>query len=49
MNLKNNSNELITKKETDINRELFKTYLGSQMVTEMLKALYNLNNSMENN
>ena len=39
----NELNELITKEEIDINKELFKNYFKFQMPTEMLKILYNLN------
>ena len=42
-------NELIIKKETGINRELFKKYFNFQMPTAMLKALYNLNDRKKNN
>ena len=42
-------NELITKEETGINRELFKNYFIFQMSTLMLKTLYNLNDKKKNN
>ena len=42
-------NELIIKKETGINRELFKKYFNFEMPTAMLKALYNLNVRKKNN
>ena len=45
----NELNELITKKETGTNRELFKNYFGFQMPTELLKTLYNLNDTKKNN
>ena len=45
----NELNELITKKETGINRELFKNYFKFQMPTAMLKTLYNLNDKKKNN
>ena len=45
----NELNELITKEETDINRELFKNYFKFQMPTLMLKTLYNLNDKTKNN
>ena len=41
--------EVIIKKETSINRELFKKYFNSRMTTEMLKVLYNLNDRKKNN
>ena len=41
-------NELIIKKETGINRELFKNYLKFQMPTEMFKTLYKLNDRKKN-
>ena len=45
----NELNELITKEETDINRELFENYFKFQMPTLMLKTLYNLNDKKKNN
>ena len=42
-------NELIIKKETGINSELFKKYFNFQMPTAMLKILYNLNDRKKNN
>ena len=45
----NELNELIIKKETGINRELFKKYFNFQMLTAMLKTLYNLNDRKKNN
>ena len=45
----NELSELITKKETSIDRELFKNYFKFQMLTEMLKILYNLNDKNKNN
>ena len=45
----NEFNELIIKKETGINRELFKKYFNFQMLTAMLKTLYNLNDRKKNN
>ena len=45
----NKLNELITKEETDIDRELFKNYFKFQMPTAMLKTLYNLNDKKKNN
>ena len=42
-------NELIIKKEKCINRELFKKSFNSQMPTEMLKVLCNLNDRKKNN
>ena len=41
--------EVNIKKETSINRELFKKYFNSRMTTEMLKVLYNLNDRKKNN
>ena len=42
-------NELIIKKETGIDRELFENYFNFQMPTAMLKTLYNLNDRKKNN
>ena len=42
-------NELIIKKETGINRELFKKYFNFKMPTAMIKVLYNLNDKKKNN
>ena len=42
-------NELIIKKETVINRELFKKYFNFQTPTAMLKNLCNLNDRNKNN
>ena len=44
----NELNELITKEETSIGRELFKNYFNFQMLT-MLKTLYILNDRNKNN
>ena len=44
----NELNELIIKKETGINRELFKNYFNFQMPILMLKTLYNLNDRNKN-
>ena len=41
-------NELITKEEKGINRELLKKHFNSQMPTAILKALYNLNDRKKN-
>ena len=40
-------NEVIIKKETGINKELFKKYFSFQMPTIMLKNLCNLRNRMK--
>ena len=45
----NKLNEVITKEETGIDRELFKDYFKFQMPTAMLKTLYNLNDTGKNN
>ena len=45
----NDLNELIIKKETDVNREIFKNYFIFQMPTLMLKTLYSLNDRKKNN
>ena len=42
-------NELIIKKETGTNRELFKNYFKFEMPNLMLKTLYNLNDRKKNN
>ena len=42
-------NELITKEETGMNRELFKRYFNFQMPTAMLKAVYTFNDRKKNN
>ena len=42
-------NELIIKKETDMNREFFQEYFKFQMPTIMLKTLYSLNDQKKNN
>ena len=42
-------NELITKEETGMNRELFKRYFNFQMPTAMLKAVYTINDRKKNN
>ena len=39
----------ITKKETDINNELFKNYLGFQKPSYIFKALNNINDIAKNN
>ena len=44
----NELNELITKEQTGMNRELFKNYFKFQMPTAMLKTLYNLNDRKKN-
>ena len=38
----NEFTELIIKKETDINKELFKNYLGFQLLNVMLKKVYTI-------
>ena len=45
----NELNELTVKKQTGINRELFKNYFGFQAPTAMLKNLYKLNDRNKNN
>ena len=45
----NELNELIIKKETGINRELFKKYFNFQIPSAMLKNLYNSNDINKNN
>ena len=42
-------NELITKEETGMNRELFKKYFNFQMPTAMLKAVNTTNNEKKSN
>ena len=42
-------NELIFKKKTDMNRELFQEYFKFQMPTIMSKTLYSLNDKKKNN
>ena len=42
-------NELIIKKEKDIDREIFKNYFGFQTPSSLLKNLYNLNDEAKNN
>ena len=42
-------NEWIIKKETDIDRELFKYYFKFQMPSAILKTLYNLNDRSNDN
>ena len=42
-------NELIIKKETGMNRELFKNYFKFKITTLRLKTLYNLNDRKKNN
>ena len=42
-------NELIIKKETGMNRELFKNYFKFKITTFRLKTLYNLNDRKKNN
>ena len=42
-------NELITKEETGINRELCKTYFNFQMPAAILKAVYTTNDKKKNN
>ena len=44
----NEFNELIIKEETGINKELFKNYFNFQRPTELLEALYNLNDKHKN-
>ena len=45
----NEFNKLIIKKETSIDRELFKNYFGFQAPIEMFIALCNLNDRKKNN
>ena len=40
---------LITRKETGIDRELFKNYFGFQILTAMLKSLHKLDNTEKKN
>ena len=42
-------NEWINKKETDINRELFKKHFNFQTPSALLKSLYKTNDKEENN
>ena len=42
-------NELIIKKEKDIDKEIFKKYLDFQTQSALLKNLYNLNDKAKNN
>ena len=42
-------NELISKEETDMNRELLKRYFTFQMPTAMLQAVYATNDKKVNN
>ena len=42
-------NELINKKETDINKELFKKHFNFQRPSSMLKDLYQINDREKNN
>ena len=42
-------NELINKKETNINRELFNRHFSFQRSSEILMALYNRNDEKKNN
>ena len=42
-------NELIIKKEKDIDKEIFKNYFGFQTLSALLKNLYNLNYQAKNN
>ena len=42
-------NQQIIRKETSINRKLFKEYFNSQMPIAMFKNLYNKNNKNKNN
>ena len=42
-------NELIIKKEKDIDKEIFKNYFGFQTTSALLKNLYNLNDEAKNN
>ena len=45
----NELNEHIIKEETEIRRQLLKHYFKFQMLTAMLKTLYNLNDRKRNN
>ena len=45
----NELNEHIIKEEIEIRRQLFKHYFKFQMLTVMLKTLYNLNDRKRNN
>ena len=45
----NKFNELITEKEKEINRELFKKHFSLQISSVMLKNLYELNDRKKNN
>ena len=45
----NELNELIIKKETDIDRELFKNYFNFQIPSVMFNTLYNLEDKKKNN
>ena len=45
----NELNKFIIKKERDINKELFKKIFNFQMLTEMLKTLYDINDKNKNN
>ena len=45
----NEFNGFIIKKETGINKELFKNYFGFQAPTEMFKTLYNISDRKKNN
>ena len=45
----NKFNELITEKEKEINRELFKKHFSVQISSVMLKNLYELNDRKKNN
>ena len=45
----NELNEHIIKEETEIRRQLFKHYFKFQMLTAMLKTLYNSNDRKRNN
>ena len=42
-------NELIIKKEKDIDKEIFKKYFGFQTPSLLLKNIYNLNDEEKNN
>ena len=42
-------NELIIKKEKDIDKDIFKNYFGFQTPSALLKNLYNLNDEASNN
>ena len=45
----NELNELIIKKETDTDRELFKNYFNCQIPSVMFNTLYNLEDKKKNN